>query len=285
LEARLAELEWEIGHVPLAEQHRRASLEASGQFADGLVHLLAMDAMFALRNGDLATARTKVEQGLALAERTGAVMQLSRFTTLLAAVELLSGQPEMADARLKEQRHWLRSIGFGTAGYAKTNVWSLDVEALIALGRLEEADDVMAELRSRAEACRSDNLRAIASRAEGMLLAARGDLSAAIDAMDRAIAAHLRCPRPFEHGRTLLEKGSIQRRAKRKAAAKQTLEQALAILEPLGAQMWVSRARDELSRIGLRRAKATEGLTPAQTRVAELVMAGWTNGEMPASST
>jgi DNA-binding NarL/FixJ family response regulator len=113
-----------------------------------------------------------------------------------------------------------------------------------------------------------------------MLLAVRGDLSAAIDAMDRAIAAHLRCPRPFEHGRTLLEKGSIQRRAKRKAAAKQTLEQALAILEPLGAQMWVSRARDELSRIGLRRAKATEGLTPAQTRVAELVMAGWTNGEI-----
>ncbi len=99
-----------------------------------------------------------------------------------------------------------------------------------------------------------------------MLLAAQGDLPAAIEAMDRAITSHLRVRRPFEHGRTLIEKGSIERRAKRKSAAKQTLEEAVAILEPLGAEMWTSRARDELSRIGLRRARVTEGLTPAQTR-------------------
>lgn len=43
-------------------------------------------------------------------------------------------------------------------------------------------------------------------------------------AMDSALADHGRCRRPFEHGRTLLEKGTIERRAKRKAAAKQTLE-------------------------------------------------------------
>ena len=98
--------------------------------------------------------------------------------------------------------------------------------------------------------------------------------------MDRALAAHARCHRPFEHGRTLLEKGSIERRAKRKAAAKQTLEEALAMLEPLGAQLWVSRTRDELSRIGLRRASGSDGLTPAQTRVAELVAAGLTNPEI-----
>ena len=74
---------------------------------------------------------------------------------------------------------------------------------------------------------------------------ARGDLVGAIEAMDRALAAHPRCQGPFEHGRTLLEKGAIERRAKRKAAAKQTLEQALAVLEPLGAELWVSPTRDE----------------------------------------
>ena len=162
----------------------------------------------------------------------------------------------------------------------KTVVWSLDVEALIALDRLDEAEDVLAELRARAEVCGSDLVHAIAARSEGLLLAARGELPAAIDAMDAAIAAHQRCERPFEHGRTLLEKGSIERRARHKAAAKQTLEQALAILEPLGAEIWVTRARDELSRIGLRRAKATEGLTAAQTRVAELVVAGLTNPQI-----
>jgi DNA-binding CsgD family transcriptional regulator len=121
---------------------------------------------------------------------------------------------------------------------------------------------------------------ALAARSEGLLLAARGELEAAIDAMDSAIAAHLRWRQPYERGRTLLEKGSIERRAKRKAAAKQTLEQAVAILEPLQAEVWVSRARDELSRIGLRRATATEGLTAAQTRVAELVAEGLTNPQV-----
>ena len=98
--------------------------------------------------------------------------------------------------------------------------------------------------------------------------------------MDSAIAAHLRCRRPYEHGRTLLEKGSIERRAKHKAAAKQTFEQALAILEPLGADSWVSRARDELGRIGIRRAKATVGLTPAQIRIAELLATGSTTAQI-----
>ena len=277
---RLAQLEWEMGNWSQAEQHRQTAQEAGGEFAEGRVHLVGLDAMFALDRGNLAAARMKAEQGLAVAERTDSALYTSRFICLLAAVELAEGQPDAAHARLKAQREWLHAIGFGPAGYGRGSVWSLDTEALIALGRLEEAEDVLAELRDRAEACHSDNLRAIALRSEGMLLASRGELSAAIDTMEQAVVAHLRCPRPYEHGRTLLEMGSIQRRAKRKSAAKQTLEQALEILEPLGAQILVARARDELSRIGLRTARVTEGLTPAQARVAELVVAGSSNGEI-----
>ena len=159
----------------------------------------------------------------------------------------------------------------------KIAVWSLDVEALIAMGRLDEAERVLAELRSRADACDAPVGHALAARGEGLLLAAGGDLVAAIEAMDRALAAHARCHRPFEHGRTLLEKGAIERRAKRKAAAKQTLEQALAMLEPLGAQFWVSRTRDELSRIGLRRASGRTGLRPLRP--------GWRSSWLPVSPT
>jgi len=126
----------------------------------------------------------------------------------------------------------------------------------------------------------SPDLRALAARAQGLMLAARGELVAGIEAMDAALAAHARGQWPYEHGRTLLEKGSIERRAKRKAAAKRTLEQALAILEPLDAQVWISCTRDELSRIGLRKAKSSDGLTPAQTRVAELVASGLSNPEV-----
>lgn len=280
LEFMLAVLESEMGDLEAAAQHRQAAQEAMGEFGEGLTWLVPIETASALRSGDLAAARANAEGALAQVESMGDVWRTARFTSLLAEVELRSGDLETAHARLEGQREWLKSVMFGSAGYSRAHVWSLDAEALLALGQDEEAAQVLAELRSRAEACESDNLRAIASRIDGMLIAARGDLPAAIEAMDRAIALHLRLPRPFEHGRTLLEKGSIERRAKRKSAAKQTLEEALAILEPLGAEVWASRARDELSRIGLRRARVTEGLTPAQTRVAELVLAGSSNAEI-----
>jgi DNA-binding CsgD family transcriptional regulator len=98
--------------------------------------------------------------------------------------------------------------------------------------------------------------------------------------MDAALAQHALRPLPMELGRTLLEMGTLERRAKRKSAAKQSLEHALAILEPLHARIWVARARDELGRIGLRRAVASDGLTPAQQRVAELVLVGMTNRQI-----
>jgi DNA-binding CsgD family transcriptional regulator len=280
VEFMLSALEREMGNLPAAEQHRHVGLEAMGEFPEGLPWLVVIDATSALQNGDLAAARTTLDEALSQAESTGEVWKTARFVSLLAEVELRAGRPETAHTRLGAQREWLESIRFGPAGYSRTHVWSLDAEALIEMGRLEEAEHVLAELQSRAEACGSDHLRAIASRTKGMLLAVRGDLPAAIDAMDEALAAHQRCRRPLEHGRTLLEKGSLERRAKRKSAAKQTLEQAIQLLEPIGAELWLPRARDELSRIGLRRAKTTEGLTPAQTRVVELVVAGSTNPEI-----
>jgi DNA-binding CsgD family transcriptional regulator len=157
-------------------------------------------------------------------------------------------------------------------------MWSADIEALITIGRLDEAEHVLADLRERAG--RSDNPHAVAHRCHGQLLAARGDVAGAIDAMDAALGAHGQRRVPLELGRTLLEKGSLQRRAKRRSASKRTLEEALAILEPLEARLWFERARDELGRIGLRRAAVTEGLTPAQSRVAELVAAGLSNQEI-----
>ena len=276
----LAQLEWEEGNQRRAEQHRQDAEEAMGEYGEAFLWLVAFDANAALEKGNLSVAQAKVEHGLALAERTESVWQTARLLPLQAAIDLLSGRPEIAHTHLAGLRDWLETRGFGPAGYARAEIWSQDVEALVAIGSLDEAQEVLAELFGRAEACASPHVHALAFRCRGLLLAAHGDLAAAIESMDTAVAAHAQSRRPFEHARTLVEKGSIERRAKRKAAAKRTLEQALAILEPLGAERWVSRTRDELSRIGLRRARAAEGLTPAQASVAELVAAGLTNPEI-----
>ncbi len=276
----LALLERASGNLELCDQHRQAAEEALGEYAEGEMWLVCIDAACALDRGDLAVARERAKHGLAQSVRTDRVWQSTRLTPVLAAVELLSGQPERAHARLEELREWLVSSGFGPAGSSRADVWSLDIEALVAMGSLDEAEEVLVELRRRAKLSGSPYVQALVGRSEGLLLAARGDLPAAIDAMNTALDAHAQGRRLFEHGRTLLEKGSIERRAKRKAAAKQTLEQALAMFEPIGAKLWVERTRDELSRIGLRRAKATDGLTAAQRRVAELVAAGLSNPQI-----
>jgi DNA-binding NarL/FixJ family response regulator len=86
---------------------------------------------------------------------------------------------------------------------------------------------------------------------------------------------------PFELGRTLLVLGSVQRRARRRRAARETLEQALAIFEQLGARLWTRRTREELGRVG-GRVSAGDELTATERRVAALVAEGLTNKEVAA---
>jgi DNA-binding CsgD family transcriptional regulator len=75
-----------------------------------------------------------------------------------------------------------------------------------------------------------------------------------------------------------LIRGRLQRRVKQKRAAAQTLHEALALFERLGAPAWEAQARAELERVGLRR--APDELTATERRVAELAADGLTNREV-----
>ena len=87
---------------------------------------------------------------------------------------------------------------------------------------------------------------------------------------------------PFDLGRTLLAKGTAERRARHRRAARETLEQAAAIFDELGAVLWARKARAELARIG-GRAPSGDELTPSEQRIAELVAEGKTNKEIGAA--
>ena len=120
-----------------------------------------------------------------------------------------------------------------------------------------------------------------AGRCSGVLAAARGERDAALAHFEHALGEHDRAAMPFERARTLLALGAAQRRAKQKSAARVTLGEAVALLEELGAALWVEKARAELARIG-GRAPSRDDLTPTEERVAALVAQGRTNREVAA---
>jgi DNA-binding CsgD family transcriptional regulator len=156
------------------------------------------------------------------------------------------------------------------------------LEALIAVGELEEAERKLEPWEKRARTLDRSWALAITARCRALLLATRGDLVGAQAGFERALVEHARTQDPFQHARTLLAQGITQRRAKQRGAARLSLEQALEIFERLGARLWAEKATSELARIGGRTSSRGE-LTEAERRIAALVAEGRTNREVAAA--
>jgi DNA-binding CsgD family transcriptional regulator len=156
------------------------------------------------------------------------------------------------------------------------------VEALVELGRLDEAADLLDW--HEGNAVRLGRRGAIASsrRCRGLLAATEGRLEEALSEFERALTEDEAVPLPFDRARTLLLFGAALRRAKRKADARDMLEQALASFEELSAATFADRARAELQRIGGRR-RSKGGLTATERQIAELVAQGHSNKEVAAA--
>ncbi len=144
---------------------------------------------------------------------------------------------------------------------------------------MARAADVVAQLDEAAAVAPTPWVVAVGARSAALLAAARGDLDEAAAHFDRALAEHTLLPMPFERCRTLLAKGRLHRRRKEKRLADETLREALAGFERLGAPDWAAQARAELARVG-RRPHAPETLTETELRVAELAATGLSNREV-----
>jgi DNA-binding CsgD family transcriptional regulator len=135
---------------------------------------------------------------------------------------------------------------------------------------------VLAHLEWRGRTLPRPWIDATLPRARALVLADDGDLAGALAELEQApVVEQL----PFERARLLLVQGRLQRRARQKRAAAETLRDALATFERLGAPLWTEQARAEVHRVGLRRASPHE-LTETERRIAELAAAGLTNREI-----
>jgi DNA-binding CsgD family transcriptional regulator len=157
--------------------------------------------------------------------------------------------------------------------------FSNEIEALIALGRGDEAEPLLDWLDERGHALGRPSALTTAARSRGLLCATRHEFACAKEAFERSLVEAERLGQPFERGRTLLAYGVALRLAQRRRDARERLQTALAIFDELGAALWSAKAHAELARIG-GRAPADGGLTPTEERVAAMVAAGHTNREV-----
>ncbi|MDT5018630.1 MAG: hypothetical protein QOD39_4790, partial [Mycobacterium sp.] len=155
------------------------------------------------------------------------------------------------------------------------------VEALTALDRTDEAEPLVDALERNGRRLNRAWMLAVGARCRAMVLAARGDVEAAVQSAQRALTEHDRLPMPFERARTQLLLGQLTRRERSESIP--VLRDALAAFEELGTELWANRARAELAG---RRAKAParrqDALTVAEQRVAELAASGMTNRDVAA---
>jgi DNA-binding CsgD family transcriptional regulator len=156
------------------------------------------------------------------------------------------------------------------------------VEAMVAVNRLDDAVPLIEALERNGASLDRPWMLAAGARCRAMWLAANGDVGAALDMAQRAIAQHDRIPMRFERARSLLLLGKLQRRLRLKDAAAKTFGVALAEFEEIGAPLWARQVRTELARTNVRRS-STLALTPSEQQVAELAASGMTNRDIAAT--
>lgn len=158
------------------------------------------------------------------------------------------------------------------------------VDALVLSGDLDEAGNVVNQLRQLADDQDHPWGQVTAQRGESLIALMQADDYRAQQADDlaRAANAYGELGFDFDRARTLLSLGVIQRRFKKRAAARLSLEQAADGFDRCGSLGWANQGRDELDRVSGRRRTAETELTPAERRVAELAASGLSNKEIAA---
>ena len=276
---RLVDAALRAGEWAQADAHADAAYELAEQI--GLEHdggiTVYWKALVAAHLGREEVARSLAQSGVTIAGAANQENTRVMSTGVLGLLELSHGNDAAALPHLQPLLDWVAETRLGLATHPTS---PNAIEALVAGGRLDEAARLVDQFEREAHVIQSPWGLAIAARCRGLVAAAEGDVASALAALE-GVRDDESALRPFERARTLLVLGRVQRRAKQKAAAKQSLERALELFEALPAPLWAERAREELSRIGLRRAAPGE-LTESERRVAELAASGLTNREVAA---
>lgn len=239
---------------------------------------LSLRAIVRAWRGDAAGARADGAEALERSQRIGWGPGVSQSRWALASLALAEGDPAAAVSWLDPVVTQVEAINVYEYPFAMSIPDA--IEALIATGDLARAGRLIENMEALGQRLERPWALALSGRNRALLHAAGGDLERAQAAARLAVLEHDRLEMPFELARTLLVLGQLQRRRGERRAARETLRQAEAIFDEIGATIWADRARAEARRIGVRGAPAD--LTTNEQMIAELAAGGLTNREIAA---
>jgi DNA-binding CsgD family transcriptional regulator len=279
----LAENEAWAGNWPRAEQLTADGCrlaEDSGSPV-GIAFMSAIRGLLHAYRGRISAGAADTARAIQLAGDLGMPLLAVMSAQALGVAALSAGDACGAHEQL---RPFAETMVVGLAEPALCRFLPDEIEALTRLGDLRRARSLLHPFEARSAETGREWGMAVAGRCRGLLLCAEGNLAGAEEAVAAALVRHQRLPMPFEEARTLLAAGEIHRRGRRKGKALVYLHAARVIFERLGAPRWQERVEDELARVGISAARPGAGLvlTAAEQRVANLVAAGRTNGEIAA---
>jgi DNA-binding CsgD family transcriptional regulator len=168
---------------------------------------------------------------------------------------------------------------------ARLTFWPAYAAALARAGEHTKAAMTLVPYERRAAACGRHSAMAAASRASGILHAARHQDEEALAAFDTSLAHLDGLGMPFEEAMTRLERGRLLRRVGQRRAAARDVGAARVLFSGLGAEPFLTRCDQEL---GASPAAATAQdhprppLTARQMSVAQAAAAGKTNRQIAA---
>jgi DNA-binding CsgD family transcriptional regulator len=244
-------------------------------------------ALAATAGGTADEARHLAEQAVRASEADGDRLFLLRALAVLGQAELLGGDPRGAAAAVEALQR-VKELGEAmSAADPPLLHWYSDLaEALVVLGETDAAGAVLREARMLVSGAAPGSVLAALERAEGLREAGLGRAKEGAVRLRAAVDRLRQLPLPLELVRTLIALGAVERRSRRKNAARAVLGEALETATRIGAAPLAARARDELARLaaGDRSSEAGGGpeLTPTEARIAELVGGGATNREVAA---
>jgi len=239
---------------------------------------LAIRGAIAVATGREAEARADLHSALEAGLGSRSPM-LGFVAALLTSLEVSLGNYAQA---VEISRPLLANFDMIPGTEINTSAYLPDaIEALSMTGRLDEARPFIEALETNGRRLDRAWMLAVGARCRSMLLAAEGDVDAAVEMAERAMAEHDRLPIPLERARTQLLLGQLQRRQRKKQSAAATLAEALETFERLGNPLWVTRTLAELERTNVGPGRGPQ-LTPTERRVAELAATGITNRDIAA---